>query len=643
MQKRGGMAKNNSFVRELFSEVRKWTKQGIISREQQQKIESLYAVKIESHEKENASKKSLNLNSVIMGLAVLCLAAGVIIFYASNWKKMPPSIKLIQVFFLVIASYCTSAWFLFSENRSRLIGRAFLVLGMVSYGAAIMLVAQIYHISAHPTNGILAWAGGVFLMAALMRERFGFYIASLLFFIWNCWEFAVYDNPAYLYLLFIALAAFFYIRLKDVPGIIASLCFLIIYYYQSIIPGYVYKSDFEVMIFLTGLLNLPLGAMLLCAGSYFRDKELFRPSSYLMSIFGWLIFTLPFLSMSWPFEKINSGIFASFGVSAKYSAIYIVFIILCTLFIYLIKKSGRPIKFLTAACVFPALVFFLPMGGLQVRMISFHCVMAALFFFFLYYSHTEEKKDIFNTILAYIFAFSVIIVKGFGFVIYAFISEKYKVAYIAGFIVFAVVCLLLNVLVENLAKKREVKYSPAIIHVLCAAMMWISVYAASFEIDGQQSIFSANKIVIIMIILFSAIAAGLFAWLVKTLKNNRIIVYLAGLVSVFTLTALFIAGPNTSWIVYSLLFNSLLVIFSSIYMYYSSVIQSKALLNIMVSAFVLHILTRYFDLFWDMLSGSIFLLCTGLIGITAGIILENRRRSLSRKIKSAGINKGEMI
>jgi uncharacterized membrane protein len=643
VQKRGGMAKNISFVRELFSEVRKWTEQGIISHEQQQKIESLYTVEIESHEKSTASKKSLNLTSVIMGLAILCLAAGIIIFYASNWKKMPPSIKLIQVFFLVIASYGTSAWFLFNENRSRLTGRAFLILGMVSYGAAIMLVAQIYHISAHPTNGILAWAAGAFLMAALMRERFGLYIASLLFFIWNCWEFAVYDNPAYLYLLFISLTAFFYIRLKDVPGIIASLCFLIFYYYQSIIPHYTYKTSFEVMIYQAGLLNLPFGAMLLCAGSYFRDKELFRPASYLMSVLGWLIFILPFLAMSWPFETINSGVFASFGVSIKYSSIYIAFIAISALLIYLITKSGRPVKFLISACAFPAIVFFLPMGGLQVRMISFHCVMAAIFFFFLYYSHTEEEKDIFNTILAYIFAFSVIIVKGFGFVIYAFDSEKYKVAYIAGFIIFAVVCLLLNVLVENLAKKRETKYSPAIIHALCASMMWSSVYAASFEINGQRSIFSANKIVIVLIIIFSVIAAGLFVWLVKTLKNNRIIVYLAGLVTVFTLTALFIAGPNTSWIVYSLLFNSLLVIFSSIYMYYSSVIQSKALLNIMVSAFVLHIITRYFDLFWDMLSGSIFFICTGLIGITAGIILENRRRSISRKIKSAGMNKGEMI
>jgi len=643
MQKRGGMAKNSFFIRELISEVRKWTEQGIISREQQQKIESLYAVEAESREKDKSSRKSLNLNSVIMGLAVLCLAAGIIIFYASNWKKMPPSVKLIQVFFLVIASYSASAWFLFSEKRSRLIGRTLLVFGMVSYGAAIMLVAQIYHISAHPTNGILAWAAGVFLMATLMRERFGLYIASLLFFIWNCWEFAVYDNPAYLYLLFIALTAFIYIRLKDKPGIIASLCFLIIYYYQSVIPSYSYKTSFEIMIFQAGLLNLPLGAMLLCAGSYFRDKDFFRPASYLMSVFGWLIFILPFLAMSWPFGKIEAGIFASFGVSIKYSSIYTAFIAISALLIYLIRKSGKPVKFLTAVCAFPALVFFLPMGDLQVRMISFHCVIAGLFFFFLYYSHTAEKKDIFNTILAYIFAFSAIIVKGFGFVIYAFISEKYKVAYLAGFIIFAVVCLLLNVLVENLAKKRGVKYSPAVIHALCAAMMWVSVYAASFEIIGQRSIFSANRIVIILIILFSVIAAGLFVWLIKTLKNNRIIVYLAGLVSVFTLTALFIAGPNTSWIVYSLLFNSLLVIFSSIYMFYSSVIQSKALLNIMVCAFVLHILTRYFDLFWDMLSGSIFLLCTGLIGITAGIILENRRRSLSRKIKSAGMNKGETI
>jgi uncharacterized membrane protein len=139
-----------------------------------------------------------------------------------------------------------------------------------------------------------------------------------------------------------------------------------------------------------------------------------------------------------------------------------------------------------------------------------------------------------------------------------------------------------------------------------------------------------------MVVLFSTIAVILFALLVSILKEKRVIVYLAGVIFAVTLACMFVAAPDTSWIFYSLMFNALLVIFTSVYIYYSTVIQSKALLNIMVTAFVIHIVTRYFDLFWDMLSGSVFLIVTGLVGFAGGYLLIRKRRSIAQMIEKSG-------
>ncbi|HOP64889.1 MAG TPA: DUF2157 domain-containing protein, partial [Spirochaetota bacterium] len=175
------MIKDRSFINSLIFEMKEWVKEGLITPEQQGKIESKYtpflssSTKTESGQQITDEKKdTINIARVVIGLATLCLAAGIIIFYASNWRKMPPVVKLIQIFILMFSIYGSSLFFLDPRRKHQSIGSALLVLGIVSYGVGIMLVAQIYHISSHPTNGILAWGIGSLLISAVTRERYGY-------------------------------------------------------------------------------------------------------------------------------------------------------------------------------------------------------------------------------------------------------------------------------------------------------------------------------------------------------------------------------------------------------------------------------------------------------------------------------------
>jgi uncharacterized membrane protein len=631
------MPKTIPFIKELLTEIRIWTEKGIISPEQREKIEALYVPGPEKKPEPSAApgkSQGLNITGVIIALASLCLAIGIIIFYAANWKKMPPTFKLIQVFLLVIVSYAGAAHFLFTESASRKIGRALLFVGMCSFGAAIMLVAQIYHISAHPTNGMLAWAVGVFAMAVLMKDKAGFILSALLFFIWYVWETSVFHNPAYLYLIYIAVSTGIYIKQKEKAGITASLCFLIFFFYNTVAPAYFRIFDEAAYIFNFGLLNIPVACVLYGGGLFLRKYEIFKPAAVLANVSGMVIFTIALCSVSWPGKFGDAGVLRSLDHGDyRFFIQYTAFTLAAAGTAYLLFRSKRDFLFLCVLLVFPVISAFLPMGLTQPRMISSHIAIVFLAFALPYLAYNGKENIGINRAFAFMFAFTMIIVKGIGFFALSIDSHEYKTAYLSGFVIFAIVCLLLNALTAHLSRRNGREYPSGILHSLCVIMIWLILYAASFETGPQKTIFSASDIVIAMIILFSVIAIALIILLSRILREKKIIVYDAAIIFAMTLVTMFSARPSMSWIFYSVMFNAMLIILTAVYIHYSAVTRSKAVLNLAVIAFAVIIITRYFDLFWDMLSGSLLFILTGIFGLLFGYLLEQKRRKMSKRIE----------
>ena len=181
------MMRRKAFWKKLKKESPKWIEAKVIDTGQQHAILERYAPR-----KHDIPRR---LPAIMIGLAVILLSVGIIMFYAANWRKMPPALRLLQVFLLMFVTYGLCYYFEAVRQGSQKLGRAFLFLGMISYGAGIVLTAQIFHISAHPTNGVLAWCLGVLAMSWVMQDRWGYYLASLLAFIWHLWEYFEYYKP----------------------------------------------------------------------------------------------------------------------------------------------------------------------------------------------------------------------------------------------------------------------------------------------------------------------------------------------------------------------------------------------------------------------------------------------------------------
>ncbi len=792
------MQKRGPFTEQLLSELVRWVDLGIITASQKTSIEVLYAQ--QSAEKDVQNKQPaathpaerINIARVIIGLATLCLAVGIVIFYASNWRRMPPSLKLVQVFFLIAASYGGAWWFLQAERRFSFVGDALLLLGMVCYGAGIMLVAQVYHISSHPANGLLAWGVGCFAMSALMRSRYGLYLSLLLFTVWDIWEYSYFGNAGFLFGLPVLLFAYVFYRARDSKGLVASSLLFSIYFFQIafymierspkngivvyiIIAGLVAAGSAMIfagkklgtlsdaktpgtILLITGwaawgmplfqisrlqpdislpllvwgcsalvaslvlrdkrgyyvscalffiwslsakttpygyilpvtvlsvlfysikdragialsavsmiyyyfiatrglmpegtpygtesfifiVLQFPLAALLVTAGRLASGNETLSSGGRIFTIAGWVSLLVPFTAISWPFNIGDIPWLVMPGQYRYQAAEYILLAALSSAGAYLLHKRNEDLKIILAAVILPVAMFFLPLNNNATRMISLHIAALGFMYVLLYYTHIEHEKNSFERRFAFIFAITLIVIKGAGFIYYSVLDDswtnslnEFKLTYLNGFLLFATICFLINRFVTETLRADEVEYNGDSIDRICAAGVWVTIYIASFEVEAQKSIFTANSIVIKMTLIFITIAAALYYVLYKKNTGNRVLLNLSLVIFLSAGITLLVSGPWIPWELYSVIFNILLFLTSSVLMYYSSVIQSKRILNFATAGIIIQVFTRYFDLFWDMFSGAMLFIITGILGLAGGYILEKKRKRLTEMIETS--------
>lgn len=134
-------------------------------------------------------------------LGALLVGAGMITFIAANWSLMPKAVKLLILFGSMWGIYA-AAGHLLSRKRMPHLGQALLLLGVIAYGANIMLIAQTYHIDSHFPNGVMLWALGALLTAYLTGSQAPLVAALVLGTIWSGLESVHYDRVHWQFLLF---------------------------------------------------------------------------------------------------------------------------------------------------------------------------------------------------------------------------------------------------------------------------------------------------------------------------------------------------------------------------------------------------------------------------------------------------------
>jgi uncharacterized membrane protein len=146
----------------LAEQLAAWSTADIVSADQVEKILSLY----ESVEQRQDRRRSWLLYT-LSALAMVLFGAATMLLVGYNWESLPAAAKLVLIFGAITLTSGTGIYLRYWRN-ARLASDAFLLLGCLFYGAAIWLVAQIFHMSAHYPDGMFWWAAGVLPLAIVV-------------------------------------------------------------------------------------------------------------------------------------------------------------------------------------------------------------------------------------------------------------------------------------------------------------------------------------------------------------------------------------------------------------------------------------------------------------------------------------------
>ena len=600
----------------LQTELGRWVEQGLVTAAQKEAILAGYT----APEEKPRRRVSSVLPAILIALAVVLIGVGLILFYAANWRKMLPAVKLTQVVGMLVATYGGSYYQHF-RRKIPLAGRGLLMLGMISFGAAIGLVAQIFHISAHPSNGVLLWLLGVLSLSIVMDERFGYYLAAILAMVWNVWEVSVYGSPNYPFVLFPALLFYLFQRRADAAGQLVAALECLFYFYQVNILLLPQPGDPAVAGLL--LLHLPLGVVLIGLDRLVQRPAMRIPLAVLGAL-GWVFVFAPLIGLSWPIQLERTFPLLSWPLGLEHALA----LAIGTGFALRLRREGQPTSLFLGALGFGALSLVLPLGSKPVLLVAMHLGLLGLILGMLWFSHAPTGRAV-DRVFAFLFAVGALVVKGSGLLTLGLASKTFAVAYGLGYVLFATVVFLINQLVRDVLKDR---FRPGILDGMCALTTFLVIYALSFRVAGQSSILDADRIVLLLVGLLVGLALLLYAVLWRR-GAPRLPLGLSALIFLVSTILLFAAGPSLGWQVYSVLFNLLLLLLEGALLYHATRVNSALLANAAIAAFAVQVFTRYVDVFWDLLSGSLLFIITGLVVFGGGFVLELNRRKLMRHIR----------
>ena len=195
------------YLRQLKLDLEEWIAKGLVPASSREAILASVG---------GRSGPSLVLILAIFG--VILVGAGAMSYVAANWPEMPKLARLAVLFGTMWAAFA-AAILCFSSNRA-LVGQAFVLLGVLMFGANIMLIAQTYNINAHWPDGTLMWGLGALAAAALVPSRAALAAALALGSLWTWQEWNYFGDTLHIPFLFYwaacaALAAWFAWR----PGV----------------------------------------------------------------------------------------------------------------------------------------------------------------------------------------------------------------------------------------------------------------------------------------------------------------------------------------------------------------------------------------------------------------------------------------
>jgi uncharacterized membrane protein len=130
--------------------------------------------------------------SIVAALGAVLVGAGILYLVGYNWDRLAKIERLAIVFGVWLSVYYAGYRLTESPGRYPRLGRAVTVLGVLCFGAAIGLVAQIYNLSSEYPNWVLAWWALSVPFVLLTGSSALLLVVVVLYLVWIFWNTAVW-------------------------------------------------------------------------------------------------------------------------------------------------------------------------------------------------------------------------------------------------------------------------------------------------------------------------------------------------------------------------------------------------------------------------------------------------------------------
>ncbi|MBS3649622.1 DUF2157 domain-containing protein [Pseudaminobacter sp. 19-2017] len=148
-----------AYTKRLKQDLDRWVTRGLVDRST---ADALLADAV------SQDRRSLSFGFVLMMMAALLLGAAVLLVVASNWEAIPRLTRVVLLFCLIFVGYVGGA-LLKLRGHDALAEGAWLI-AAATFGGAIALIGQMYHLSGDEEAALLTWFGGTLLAAAVLRS-----------------------------------------------------------------------------------------------------------------------------------------------------------------------------------------------------------------------------------------------------------------------------------------------------------------------------------------------------------------------------------------------------------------------------------------------------------------------------------------
>jgi len=142
----------------LKKDLERWAEMGLIS---QQASDAM----LEDHDSRSTTPA---IGGVLLMLSAVLLSAAILLLVAANWQAIPRLVKVSGIILLIWIFHGGAAFSLAYGRKAT--GQALLVLGAASFGAAMSLVGQLYHLSGDLLDLLYVWIGMATLSALIFRS-----------------------------------------------------------------------------------------------------------------------------------------------------------------------------------------------------------------------------------------------------------------------------------------------------------------------------------------------------------------------------------------------------------------------------------------------------------------------------------------